>query len=130
MDYLPPPTRDCIAAVVYSEARGELLLGQLLVAKTLINRSVRSGEGICETAGKPDQFHGFNVVRWPNNYARDGWSRRVGDFALDYLWNVHTYCGEPLYFNSGKQIKSPAKGAVYLCTVGNHNFYGVVHIQP
>lgn len=130
MDYSPPPTRDCIAAVVYTEARGEPLLGQLLVAKTLINRSVRNGDGICENASKSQQFHGFDTVRFPNTYKPDEWSRRVGDFALDYLWNVHTYCGEPLYFNSGKQIQSPAKDVVYLCTVGNHNFYGVVHTQP
>lgn len=134
MDYSPPPTRDCIAAVIYTEARGELLLGQILVAKTLINRSVRDGEGLCETAGKYNQFHGFEAVRWPNNFKPDvkGWkvSRKVGDFTLEFLWNVHSYCGEPLYFNSGAEIKPPAKDVVFLCTVGNHNFYGLTHTQP
>lgn len=133
MDYIPPPSRDCVAAVVYTEARGELLLGQILVAKTLINRAVRSGDGLCETASLYRQFHGFEAVRWPNDFKPDqkAWkiSRKVGDFTLEFLWNVHTYCGEPLYFNSGP-IKRPAKDAVFLCTVGSHNFYGVHHDQP
>lgn len=134
MDYSPPPTRDCIAAVVYTEARGEPLLGQILVAKTLINRSVRDWDGICETAAKRRQFHGFDLAQWPNKFTPEpkAWkvSRKVGDFTLEFLWNVHSYCGVPLYFNAGATIKPPADDVVFLCTVGSHNFYGVPHGQP
>lgn len=123
MDYSPPPSRDCVALVVYSEARGEMLLGQILAAKTLINRSVKNKNGLCEEATRSGQFHGVEKYMWPNKFAPHmadwTWSRKVADFVIENLWNVHSYCGQPLYFNAGKLLKD----RVHLCTVGNHHFY-------
>ena len=124
MDYYAPPTRDCVALVVYSEARGEVLLGQLMVAKTLINRSVANSNGLCEEAARPGQFHGFENYVWPNKFRpnAEDWrrSRWVADMAIEWFWNVHAApCGQPIYFNAGKILKQYE----FLCTIGNHHFY-------
>lgn len=123
MDYSPPPSRDCIALVIYSEARGELLLGQILAAKTLINRAVKNQNGLCEEATRSRQFHGVEKYMWPNKFSPDpqewAWARKVADFTVEHLWNVHSYCGQPLYFNAGQILKQYK----HLCTVGKHHFY-------
>lgn len=113
-----PSARDCLALVIYTEARGEPILGQLLVAKVVINRSVDSSTGICDIATQPQQFHGVRDIVVPFRASKREWdiSRAIADFAIDYLWNVHTYCGRPTYFSAG-----PASSSA-LCTVGGHNF--------
>lgn len=130
MDYYAPPTRECAALVVYTEARGEPWLGQFLVAKTLVNRAISTGEGICETAGKTGQFLGFEAKRWPAEFKPDAkqWriARIIADFVIERAWNVHTVCGQPFYFRAGKKSDS-WHGMNHLCSVGKHHFYG---LQP
>lgn len=130
MDYYAPPTRECAALVVYTEARGEPWLGQFLVAKTLVNRAVASGDGICETAGKERQFHGFEANRWPTAFTplEKEWriARVIADFVIERAWNFHTVCGQPFYFRAGGKSDS-WHGMKYLCSVGQHHFYG---LQP
>lgn len=130
MDYYEPPSRDCAALIVYTESRGEPWLGQFLVAKTLVNRAVLAQDGLCETAAKDRQFHGFEANRWPAKFSPDAhqWSTSqvIVAFAIEHAWNIHTVCGQPFYFHSGKK-KDIWHGAAYLCSVGGHHFYG---IQP
>jgi hypothetical protein len=128
MDYYAPPTRECAALVIYTEARGEPWLGQFLVAKTLINRAVATGDGVCETAGKDNQFHGFEAKRWPAKFTPDAkpWAvaMTIASFVIEYAWNDHSVCGQPFYFHAGAK-RDIWHGAKYLCSVGGHHFYGV-----
>lgn len=123
-----PPYLECAALVVYSEARGEPLLGQLLVAKTLINRAVVKGTGLCEEADRYKQFIGFEALKHPGKVDRSTvqWktSALSAYVAARYLWNVHSFCGIPLFFRVGNGSVHEWNGYPLLCVVGNHSFYG------
>jgi N-acetylmuramoyl-L-alanine amidase len=46
----------CLALNVYHEARGEPIDGQLLVAETVINRSVQRNQSVCEVVYATKQY--------------------------------------------------------------------------
>lgn len=48
----------CLAAMVFTEARGEPLIGQLAVAHVALNRQAQAPDlSLCEIITKPHQFH-------------------------------------------------------------------------
>ena len=53
-------SRDCVALVVFSEARSQSYLGQALVAQVVVNRAIQADQGLCDVATAPDQFHGVD----------------------------------------------------------------------
>jgi N-acetylmuramoyl-L-alanine amidase len=46
----------CLAAVIFAEARGEPILGQVAVAHVVLNRAQHDPDRICETTQRPWQF--------------------------------------------------------------------------
>lgn len=46
----------CLASVIYAEARGEPLTGQLAVAHVLLTRAGHDPQNICTEARRPRQF--------------------------------------------------------------------------
>jgi spore germination cell wall hydrolase CwlJ-like protein len=51
---------DCLATVIYNEARSEPYLGQLAVAKVVHTRAVERNLSICKVILEPGQFTGMN----------------------------------------------------------------------
>ena len=116
--------RDCLALVVYSEARGEPLLGQIIVAQTVVFRTIAHDTDICTEVLASDQYHGVDqwaVPRQPTDASAWKTARRVADFVIDYGYKLTDYCGQPLYFYSGKRPKWLFDNKV-LCVVGDHTF--------
>lgn len=116
--------RDCLALTVYSEARGEPILGQIIVAQTVVFRSIENSTDICTEVLASGQYHG--VERWafprkPSDASAWKTSRRVADFVIDYGYRLTDYCGQPLYFYSGKRPKWLFDNKI-LCIVGSHTF--------
>lgn len=118
--------RDCLALVVFSEARGESFLGQALVAQVVINRARRNDTGVCDIAMAPGQFHGLRDWPYPRRPAEidaEAWrtAREVADAVIegDYVPAPKT-CAEAAFFSSGD---APAVGLVEVCRVGGHVFF-------
>jgi len=61
---------DCLAIVIFLEARGEPLQGQIAVGQVVMNRVVSSKypNSICAVVEQPDQF-AFNLSKTPSTAA-------------------------------------------------------------
>jgi len=46
----------CLAAVIYLEARGEPLSGRIAVADTVMTRAEMSGDDVCTERNRPNQY--------------------------------------------------------------------------
>jgi spore germination cell wall hydrolase CwlJ-like protein len=55
----------CLASVVYHEARGEPLVGQVAVAHVVLNRAARDLRRVCHEVKRPRQFHWRPLPRDP-----------------------------------------------------------------
>lgn len=118
--------RDCLALVVFSEARGESYLGQALVAQVVINRARRDDTGVCDVAMAPGQFHGLRDWPYPRRPAEidaEAWriAREVADAVIegDYV-PAPEVCAKATSFSTGAP---PAAGLVEVCRVDGHVFF-------
>ncbi|MDP7638022.1 MAG: cell wall hydrolase, partial [Phycisphaerae bacterium] len=61
---------DCLAIVIFLEARGEPLQGQIAVGQVVMNRvsSEKYPDSICAVVEQPDQF-AFNLSKTPSTAA-------------------------------------------------------------
>src|SRR5512139_4045578 len=61
-----PSETECLAAVIYHEARGESLKGQLAVGQVVLNRAESKyfPNNICKVAFQPHQFTGLRRVKY------------------------------------------------------------------
>jgi len=109
MTDLPPQQVQCIAEVIYAEARGESIIGQRAVGHVILNRSRRNGRTPCQVIARPNQFHRVRV-----NYASEAW--RVAQRLARNLGEDITLGA--LYFNPGS-----VRRYTYTVTIGNHRFY-------
>ena len=106
---------EIMAKVVHEEAKGERLLGQVLVAYTILNRCDYYGETVETVVSKPNQYS-YNPDVKPNEscYRAVIIAELIKDFIPDLLpdtlmWfandGYHTDCGKPYihvgghYFN-------------------------------
>lgn len=113
--------RQCLAAVVYHEARGEPREGQLAVAQVVLNRS-RSGKfpkSICGVAYQPGQFSGFASRSGGRNARQWSSALDVADAALD--GERADGVGKAMYFHA--TYVQPGWNRTRLATIGNHVFY-------
>jgi N-acetylmuramoyl-L-alanine amidase len=104
----------CLVDNVYYEARGEPFQGQVLVAKTTLNRA--KGRTICEAVYEPFQF---SWTRKP--YAITDYSAWV---KAANAANKAYYIKSPVhYFHSTKVNPKWSNNKLPLAKVGNHIFY-------
>ena len=121
--------RDCLALVIFSEARGESWLGQAAVAQVVINRAVEAGEGVCDVAMAPGQFHGLEKWPYPRRPAEideAAWlkAREVADAVIDGDYTVEPpSCRSATYFfrYSGRR-ESWVRDLIEVCRIGEHVF--------
>lgn len=121
--------RDCLALVVFSEARGESWLGQAAVAQVVINRAKDAGEGVCDIAMAPRQFHGLDdwpYPRRPKEIDATAWAmaRQVSDAVLEEDYSVQPpACADARYFyRSSAELPGWAVKLRKVCEIGNHTF--------
>jgi spore germination cell wall hydrolase CwlJ-like protein len=109
----------CLARAVYHEARGESILGQQHVAKTIVNRLTTSGfpSTICDIVYQPHQFTGIRQLR-----VRDTKAYLLAkDIAYEVLNGEVLLEFHGLYFHA-KHV-SPRWGKKRIATIGSHIFY-------
>jgi len=114
----------CLALVVYVEARGEPLDGQLLVAEVVINRSEAEGypDTICEVAFDPDQFTGLTEL--PDMYKvfhDPAWETSVQ--VADEAMSGNTLDLGATHYHNNQKKPYWAKEMVLLGKYGRHTFY-------
>lgn len=114
----------CLALVVYVEARGEPLDGQMLVAEVVLNRTKSEDypDTICEVAFEPHQFSGIDGnLDLVTIFEDKAWDTSV-DVATEALAG-HTLGTKATHYHNAKVkpcwIDSMDKLGVY----GKHTFY-------
>lgn len=111
----------CLALNIYHEARGEPIDGQLLVAETVIQRSVHRNQGICESVYEKQQYSWTHddIIDIPSNIAAAELAIALAQQAIsgDHLHSgathYHTVDSNPYW----------SKQLVRLGQYGNHIFY-------
>lgn len=114
----------CLSLVVYVEARGEPLDGQMLVAETAINRvkAERWPDDLCGVIFDPDQFSGINNrLDLESIFADPSWQGSValaeralsGDTLGSGSTHFHTTDSRPYWSNHLTKLGQ----------YGNHIFY-------
>ena len=114
----------CLALVVYTEARGEPLDGQLLVAEVVINRvqMEQYPDDLCTVAFQPHQFTGLNNTPSLETIFLDpAWDTSV-EVAYKAIEGDTLGLGASHYHNT---TVTPvwAKRLTVLGQYGNHIFY-------
>ncbi len=113
-----PPQVDCAAIVVFSEARGEPIAGQIAVAEVVYQR----GEP-CDVMNEPGQFHG--IRDWPVPRDPEAIDARAWRIALAASWIAQerlwqTECvGSTHFYAHGK---SRPAWAGEPCVISQHTF--------
>ena len=109
----------CLASVVYHEARGESLHGQIAVAQVVINRK-KSGyypTTACAVAFQKAQFTGLNKIKYNEESYRVAVNAMNGDYSdqLKGATHFHTVNVNPRWAR-GNKMKRVGR-------VGSHIFY-------
>ena len=106
---LKPNSTECLAAVIYKEARGESLKGRLAVAQVVINR----GEP-CTVINQPGQFSWRKTDRlyWDNN------SMYLASKIMTRGWAIKGF--KATHFHN-TTVNPNWSG--YITTIGAHSFY-------
>ena len=114
----------CMAVAIYFEARGEPIDGQMLVAKTIINRVAdeRWPDTVCEVVKQPHQFSFYSDGKsdTPRDAEAYATALEVAAVALsgDHLWSG------PLYYHT-LDVRPVWRHALQpIGVVGSHIFYG------
>jgi spore germination cell wall hydrolase CwlJ-like protein len=114
----------CLALVVHTEARGEPLDGQLLVAEVVINRvqSEDYPDTVCAVAFEPHQFSGLvSIPKFEEMLFSPEWETSV-NIAIEALQGGTLGSGAT-HFHNNKVRPSWAGKMTLLGKLGNHTFY-------
>jgi len=116
----PKPKTDveCLASVIYHEARGESVDGQIAVGNVVLNRvkSRHYPRSVCGVAFQPKQFTGLTRVKYNKSAMKLAKKIMVG--AVDYVTEAthfHTVHVNPKWASNPRMV--------YLGTIGDHVFY-------
>lgn len=113
----------CLATAVYFETRGESLLGQLAVARVVINRakSSRFPNSMCGVIHQRHQFSFVQGGRVPPVRSAQAWNRSVAiaQIAMEEGWD--NPAEGALFFHA--RYVSPGWRLKRLAAVDNHVFY-------
>lgn len=123
---------ECLARVVFHEARGEPLEGQIAVANVVMNRvqSSHFPNTICEVVYQPKQFTDIQKRTDFHNYDSGSWDRSMTSAVLVYLGKrPDNTKGALFYLNPDKVRKkvltSWKKKYIVLTQISNHKFFGI-----
>lgn len=115
---------NCLATMVYHEARGEPLIGQVAVAYTAVNRA-QSGcypNSVCAVVRQKHQYVGMAKEHAPKA-ERDTW-KRVKRLALKvYLGVIKDPTRGAMWFHEGSIKPKWSKSKTPTLFVGEHQFY-------
>lgn len=122
---------ECLAHIIYGEARGESNIGQIAVGFVVKNRAVKWNKSICEITRQPGEFEA-RISRLRGSTEEDAWWHALNiAFFLIEQNGYDTYkspVGDALYFNS---LPSEAQGVMgkgrFRAKIGRHYFYGPRH---
>lgn len=109
----------CLARVVYNEARGEPIMGQVGVAYTLLNRTSESEGGVCHEARKYKQF------AWKPFRVKDleAWSVAVEVAAFAQVGFVSNPVGQADHFYAYEKVEPYwAEAKTEVAVIGGHRF--------
>lgn len=111
----------CLALNIYFEARGEDLDAQLLVAESVINRSIDRKQSICDVVYDDDQYSWTNDHR--SDVPTDDSAFAIASaLASDSLAGNHMHSGVTHYHEASIN-PAWAKHLKVLGRYGNHIFY-------
>jgi spore germination cell wall hydrolase CwlJ-like protein len=108
----------CLVDTVYYEARGESFKGQVLVAKTILNRVSNKyyPNTVCDVVYQPYQYS------WTQTKQQEPhpilWYR-----ALDAAYAALSYNSKVMYFHTKDISPDWAQSKQFLLAEGNHIFY-------
>lgn len=109
----------CLAATLYTEARGEPKIGQIAVAQVVVNRTISRGKDVCSVVREPGQFAWVHPNNIPKN---ESWNESL-KVAKEVLNKQHSDpTNGAIYFHSGRKPKD-WKSMVNVANIGNHKFY-------
>lgn len=114
----------CLALVVYLEARGEPVDGQLMVAEVVINRvqAERWPDDVCGVIFDPHQFSGIrNDMDLESIFASPSWEKSV-DVAMTAL-DGNTLGSGATHFHTTTSNPYWSDRLTVLGQYGNHIFY-------
>lgn len=115
----------CLAENVYHEARGEHMIGQIMVANVTMNR-VKSGrfpDTVCDVVHQPWQFSWTHQrVRFAPKKAKE-WEQAVDVAAMVYLGIIGDLTNGVMFYYNPKQANPYwARKMEVAFTEGNHIF--------
>ena len=105
----------CLASVIYHEARGEPLQGQVEVAQVVENRSVMEYQSICKVVFKKNQFTDFYKIKY------DIASKEVAHKFI--TGKIHPKFRSATYFHSDEVSPEWSNHFKRLGKIGHHTFY-------
>jgi spore germination cell wall hydrolase CwlJ-like protein len=114
----------CMATMIYFEAKGEPLAGQLAVAQVVLNRT-RSGrfpKSICAVVTQPGQFSFVRGGQLPSINRTNPQYRRalaVARVAMEKLWEGDAR--DALFFHAAHV--APSRRMTRVAAIGHHVFY-------
>ena len=114
----------CLALVVYTEARGEPLDGQLLVAEVVLNRVQMESypDTVCAVAFEPHQFSGLNTTPdLEDIFVDPAWQTSI-NVAIEALEDTTLGSGAT-HFHNNKKTPYWARKMTLLGKYGRHTFY-------
>lgn len=111
---------NCLARVIYSEARGEPIKGQMAVAIVTVNRTRHNNfpNDICSVIYQPGQYSDIRRLRVKN---KESWQRakNIAYHVLNDYDNLKSF--KALYFHNTSV--SPNWKRKRIAKIGNHVFY-------
>lgn len=138
---IDPKQEKCLATAIYGEARGESITGQLAMAYTIINRTVKSRKKtVCDIILAPKQYSIFNNNAALKTAAMSANLEPMQKNVIDkQSWQLATEIAAVVI---RKQIADPGKGATHyvaykslnripkwtykftkIVLIGNHTFF-------
>ena len=106
----------CLIDNVYYEARGESNLGQVLVARTTLNR-VQYPNTICDVVYQPYQFSWTSMKNLPLP------DPRTWQVAANNAYKAFNYKFAATHFHNIDVIPAWSTEKILLAREGNHMFY-------
>ena len=133
---------DCLATMIYGEARGETRLGQVAVAHTAMNRAVK--RSVCDVVLAPKQYSVFNnnpelraaamstliEPNQKNSVDEASWANALSVAHDVYLGKVADPTNGATFYVADKVMKAKryrypkwTKQYKVVATIGNHRFF-------
>lgn len=110
----------CLTEAVYREARGEQMVGQIAVAYVVLNRSKITGDSICTTIHKPNQFS-YTRYRHRRVSEKMAWELAAEVAVYTQIGFFSNPVGEATYYNT---VPVKSWGPVKLVKkIGHHMFF-------